>query len=108
MTPARGFALIVRFQLHDAVAAKGFDALVARTTPAIERLEPGTLAYVVHSVPDEPLARVFYELYADRAAFDAHEEQPHTRHFLAERQQYLSGVDVTFMHAEAGKVPTPR
>jgi quinol monooxygenase YgiN len=105
---SRGFALLVRFQLHDAAAAKGFDALVARTTPEIERLEPGTLAYVVHSVPGEPLTRIFYELYADRAAFDLHEEQPHTKHFLAERAQYTSGVDVTFMQAESGKGPRRR
>ena len=71
----------------------------------IERLEPGTLAYVVHSVPGEPLTRVFYELYADRAAFDVHEEQPHIKHFLAERAQYTSSVDVTFMQAESGKAP---
>ncbi len=100
---SRGFALVVHFHLHDENAAKAFDELVSRTTPEIERLEPGTLAYLVHSVPDQPLTRVFYELYADRAAFDAHEEQPHVKHFLAERRQYLSGVDVTFMQAESGK-----
>ncbi|MGI5181838.1 putative quinol monooxygenase [Dactylosporangium sp. CA-152071] len=105
---SRGFALVVRFRLHDDVAAKGFDALVARTTPEIERLEAGTLAYVVHSVPGEPLIRVFYELYADRAAFDAHEQQPHTKRFLADRAQYTSGVDVTFMQADSGKAPMPR
>ncbi|MGC4833468.1 putative quinol monooxygenase [Micromonospora vinacea] len=43
---------------------------------------------------------MFYELYADRAAFDFHEEQPHIKRLLAEREQYLSGVDVTFMQAE--------
>ncbi|WOI59693.1 putative quinol monooxygenase [Streptomyces fradiae] len=41
--------------------------------------------------------RVFYELYADRAAFDAHEAQPHTKRFLAEREQCLAGVEVTFL-----------
>jgi quinol monooxygenase YgiN len=100
---SRGFALVVHFHLHDERAATAFDDLVARTTPQIERLEPGTLAYLVHSVPDQPLTRVFYELYADRAAFDAHEGQPHVKHFLAEREQHLSGVDVTFMQAESGK-----
>ncbi|GLW30753.1 putative quinol monooxygenase [Actinoplanes regularis] len=103
----RGFGLVVRFELRDEVAVTGFDDLVARTTPEIERLEPGTLAYVVHSVPAEPLVRVFYELYADRAAFDFHEEQPHTKRFLAEREQYLSGLEVTFLQAESGKGPLP-
>lgn len=100
---SKGFALVVRFRLRDERAAKGFDELVARTVPEIERLEPATLAYVVHSVPGEPLIRVFYELYTDRAAFDFHEEQAHTRRFLAGREQYLDGVDVTFMQAELGR-----
>jgi quinol monooxygenase YgiN len=104
---SKGFGLVVRFALRDELAAEQFDALVARTTPEIAAREPGTLTYVVHTVPAEPLIRVFYELYADRAAFDAHEEQPHTRHFLAEREQYLSGVEVIFLRAESGKGPWP-
>ncbi|MEU8111534.1 antibiotic biosynthesis monooxygenase [Micromonospora sp. NPDC048947] len=100
---SRGFGLVVRFELRDETAAAEFDRLVAQAGPEIERLEPDTLAYVIHTVPTEPLVRVFYELYADRAAFDFHEEQPHIKRFLAEREQYLSGVDVTFMQAESGK-----
>ncbi|WP_033339147.1 putative quinol monooxygenase [Catenuloplanes japonicus] len=102
---SRGFGLVVRFELRDQDAADGFDALVARTTPEIERLEPDTLAYVVHTVADEPLVRVFYELYADRAGFDFHEQQPHTTHFLKEREQFLSGLSVTFLDAQSGKGP---
>ena len=102
---SRGFGLVVRFELRDRDAAAGFDALVARTTPEIERLEPDTLAYVVHTVADEPLVRVFYELYADREAFDFHERQAHTTHFLREREQYLSGLAVTFLEARSGKGP---
>jgi quinol monooxygenase YgiN len=100
---SRGFALIVRFELRDEAAAQSFDALVAQTGPEIERLEPATLAYVVHTVPDEPLVRVFYELYQDRAAFDLHEEQPHTKRFLTEREQYLNNLEVTFLSAVSGK-----
>ncbi|WP_329567617.1 putative quinol monooxygenase [Kitasatospora sp. NBC_01266] len=100
-----GFGLVVRFELRDREAAAGFDALVARTLPGIKEHEAGTLAYVVHSVPDEPDVRVFYELYADRAAFEAHERQPHTVTFLAERERYLSAVQVTFLEVEAGKGP---
>ncbi|GLW53834.1 putative quinol monooxygenase [Kitasatospora phosalacinea] len=100
-----GFGLVVRFELRDDEAAVAFDELVEHTLAGIKALEPGTLAYVVHAVPDEPNVRVFYELYADRDAFDQHEQQPHTKHFLAQREQYLSGVDVTFLSATAGKGP---
>ena len=103
-----GFGLVVRFELHDTKAATAFDELVARTAVGIKAHEPGTLVYVVHSVPDEPNVRVFYELYADRAAFEAHEEQPHTKHFLTEREQYISTFDVTFLEALGGKGPTSK
>ncbi|MET7751709.1 antibiotic biosynthesis monooxygenase, partial [Micromonospora sp. NPDC005367] len=91
------FALVVRFDLKDEDAAAGFDRLAAETLPGIQQDEPGTLVYATHRVEGEPLARVFYEVYRDRAAFDAHERQPHTLRFLSEREQYLSGVRVEFL-----------
>ncbi|RSS42903.1 antibiotic biosynthesis monooxygenase [Streptomyces sp. WAC07061] len=101
---SEGFGLVVRFSLRDQEAAKAFDELCAITLEGIKRAEPGTLTYVVHVPEGEPLVRVFYELYADRQAFDAHEAQPHTKHFLAQREQYLAGVEVTFLDVIAGKV----
>lgn len=95
------FALVVRFQLAPGSGA-AFDALVAETLPHIHAEEPGTLTYVVHTVEDDPDARVFYEVYRDRAAFDAHAAYPHTArmlqemkaHFAAEpRVEFLTPVD---------------
>lgn len=100
---AAGFALVVRFTLHDDRAARAFDELVARTLEGIRKHEGGTVVYVNHRVPDEPHVRVFYELYQDRDAFDAHERQPHTRHFLAAREEFVSKVDVTFLEQVDGK-----
>jgi quinol monooxygenase YgiN len=97
------FGLAVRFTCKDAASAEGFDALVAETVPQIRQHEPGTLVYAVHTVEDKPLQRIFYELYRDRDAFQAHESQPHTRRMLAEREQYLTGVEVDFLTLQAGK-----
>jgi quinol monooxygenase YgiN len=97
------FGLSVRFTCKDEAAAGAFDRLVDETVPAIRQHEPGTLVYTVHTVHGQPLQRIFYELYLDRDAFDAHEEQPHTRRFLAEREQYLVSVDVDFLTLHAGK-----
>ncbi len=97
----RGFALVVRFRLR-ADAGEAFDALVARTLEQIRAHEPGTLVYAVHTVPDDPALRVFYELYADRAAFEAHERQPHVRAFLAAREDHLDGVEVQVLELAAG------
>jgi len=44
----------------------------------------------VHTVEGEPGARVFYELYRDREAFQAHERQPHVVTFLGQRDQYMA------------------
>lgn len=99
-----GYALAVRFTTRDADAAAQFDALVARTIEGI-RQEPGTLVYVVHVPENEPLVRVFYELYADRDAFQAHEAQDHTKRMLSEREQYLTGTEVEFLNELTGKRP---
>lgn len=74
--------LVVRFDLRDEESAARFDALVAETVPLILEREPGTLQYAVHTVRGEPLARIFYERYADADAFAAHEAAPHTRRML--------------------------
>ncbi|MFI2620358.1 putative quinol monooxygenase [Streptomyces sp. NPDC018584] len=92
------YALHVVFELKDQAAAESFDALVAETLPGIHA-EPGTLIYTVHQPVGEPLQRVLYELYADEDAFQVHEEQPHTKRMLRDREQYLAAAPaVTFMH----------
>jgi quinol monooxygenase YgiN len=97
------FGLSVRFTCKDADSAQGFDKLVAETVTQINQHEPGTLVYAVHTVEGQPLQRIFYELYRDRAAFDAHEEQPHTRRMLADRKQFLASVEVDFLTLQVGK-----
>jgi quinol monooxygenase YgiN len=97
------FGLAVRFTCKDKASADAFDKLVAETVAQIREREPGTLVYAVHTVEGQPLQRIFYELYRDRDAFDAHETQPHTRLMLAEREQYLSGVEVDFLTLQTGK-----
>jgi quinol monooxygenase YgiN len=95
--------LSVRFTCKDTEAAAGFDRLVAETVLQISQHEPGTLVYAVHSVEGKPLERIFYELYRDRAAFDAHQEQEHVRRFLAEREQYLAAREVDRLSLLIGK-----
>lgn len=83
-----GVGLVVRFDLLDGHEG-AFDALVAETVELIRSEEPGTLAYATHREADAPSVRIFYELYRDAAAFDAHEGAPHVRRFLAERGAHL-------------------
>lgn len=83
------YGLVVRFELRDG-HEDAFDALTAETLALIRAAEPATLAYVVHRDASTDRARVFYELYRDEAAFEAHEQAPHVRRFLAEREGHLA------------------
>ncbi len=100
------FGLLVRFTCKDQASAEAFDQLVSQTIEKIREAEPGTLVYAAHRVEGQPLQRIFYELYRDRAAFDAHEEQEHTRRFLGARDDLLASVEVDFLQLQAGKGTT--
>jgi quinol monooxygenase YgiN len=97
------FGLCARFTCKDEVAAEAYDRLVAQTVEGIKAREPGTVIYACHRVDGQPLQRVFYELYRDKAAFDAHEAAPHTRRYLAERDQYLAATEVDWLTLQTGK-----
>jgi quinol monooxygenase YgiN len=91
------FSLVVRFDCLDDDAARKFDALIAELVPQIEPAEPGTLLYVTNHVEDEPLARVFFEVYRDRDAFQVHERQEHVVRFHEARAPYMAGARVEFL-----------
>ncbi|WP_040837660.1 putative quinol monooxygenase [Nocardia brevicatena] len=97
------FALVVRFELKDAVAAEAFDQLVEETAQGIAEHEPGTLVYATHTIEDAPLSRVFYEVYRDREAFEEHERQAHTRRFLDQRSNYVADFRVEFLTPATAK-----
>ncbi len=97
------FGLCVRFTCKDEASAEAYDRLVAETIEAIKTNEPGTLVYASHLVDGQPLQRILYELYSDRAAFDAHETAPHSRRYLDERDQYLASTEVDWLTLQAGK-----
>jgi quinol monooxygenase YgiN len=91
------FALVVRFDLPGASAARAFDELTAAAVPLIRAREPGTLVYETYAVEGEPLARVFYEVYRDRDAHAEHERQPHTAAFLTTVRALVAGTRVEFL-----------
>jgi len=95
--------LSVRFTCKDEASARAYDRLVAETVRGIVAHEPGTLIYAVHRVDGQPLQRLFYELYSDQAAFEAHEAAPHTRRYLVEREAYLTATDVDRLTLQTGK-----
>jgi quinol monooxygenase YgiN len=97
-----GFGLVVRFKVKPGHEA-AFDELVEQTLIGIRTAEPDTLVYASHTVEGAPGDRIFYELYRDRAAFEAHEAQPHVREFLATRADHLESFSVDFLDLLAAK-----
>jgi quinol monooxygenase YgiN len=97
------FALFVRFDLKSG-AATDFDALVDELLPLVRSREPGTLVYVCTKDAGAPeSARLFFELYRDREAFDEHERQVHVKRFLAARDEFTADVRVEFLDPFDGK-----
>jgi quinol monooxygenase YgiN len=97
------FALVVRFNLRSGTDAD-FDRLVADVTVRIRAEEPGTLLYLCHTVQGESGARVFYELYRDHEAFQAHEVAAHVKEFHAKRKPMMAGQErVEFLDRLDGK-----
>jgi quinol monooxygenase YgiN len=98
------YALVVRFDIRDDGAAREFDTLTAQAVAEITEKEPGTLVYATHVVEGEPLARVFYEVYRNRDAFQAHEDAQHVKDFHAAKNPLLVGTHrVEFLAAGPNK-----
>jgi quinol monooxygenase YgiN len=103
------FGLVVRFDLK-AGTGEQFDALTRDVVAAIKEAELGTLIYACHAVEGDADARIFYELYRNRAAFDEHERAEHVNRFHEKKAQYLAGEPrVEFFNLHVGKgVPEPQ
>ncbi|MER6979930.1 putative quinol monooxygenase [Streptomyces carpinensis] len=95
-------ALCVRFTLRGG-ADEAFDELVRQAAAAVLEHEPGALVYACSEVEGAPNQRLFFELYADRAAFDEHGCQPHVRHFLSESKKYAERTEIDRLRPYAGK-----
>jgi quinol monooxygenase YgiN len=71
-------------------AAKGkgdaLAALLVEQATAVRAAEPGCLVYRPHRSTKDPDAFLFYEIYADEAAFDAHKKAPHLAAFRKRRE----------------------
>ena len=105
----RLYGRIAIYTLLDA-GADEFDRLAGHVVEQVRTGEPGTLAYVVHGVPSAPLQRILYQLYADRAAYDAHQERPYVADFETRRLPLVLATNVIELGVRQAKVAavTPR
>ena len=72
-------------------AAKGkgdaLAALLVEQAAAVRAAEPGCLVYRPHRSTQDPDVFLFYEMYQDEAALDAHRQAPHLLAFRERRQR---------------------
>jgi quinol monooxygenase YgiN len=82
------------------------DALVEALQAAIDNAdtEDGTLIYILHTDPKDPDAVLFYELYADQAAFEAHGSSDRFKEIGASLRDLAGGrPELTFLTPVIGK-----
>jgi len=89
----RLYGRIAIYTLLDA-GADEFDRLAGQVVEQVRTGEPDTLAYVVHGVPSAPLQRILYQLYADRAAYDRHQERSYVAEFESRRRPLVLATNV--------------
>lgn len=85
-----------------------FDALAERVVEEVRMHEPDALVYAVHSVPNAPMQRIFYEVYRDQTAYEEHKRHPYIHRFDVERARYVLATNVIELGTQQAKVsPLP-
>lgn len=68
-----------------------FEAAGKEMIATVKTSEPGTLAYVLHKNTKDPTEFIYYEVYQDQAAFEAHGKTDHMRAFGGKIATLLAG-----------------
>jgi quinol monooxygenase YgiN len=103
------FGLIAIYTLVEG-GGDDFDRLAEQTVEAVKRHEPDTLLFVVHTVPNAPLQRIFYEVYRDRMAYNDHRLQPEVEDFFAKHRPYVLAtnvIELDLTYAKVTALPSP-
>ena len=100
---ARLVGQIVIFTLLDS-SVPVFDAMIGSVTEQVRAGEPGTLVFIVHAVPSAPQQRILYEVYRDRDAYQAHQQQPYLMRFEQDRREHVLATNVIELSLQPAKV----
>ena len=80
--------IIARVTMQEGKETEALEVLRTMAA-AVQSEEPGALAYVIHRPKDNPLEIVFFEAYADDAAFQTHMQTPHMGAFRSAIGQFF-------------------
>jgi len=90
------YVLVVDFVVKpEHVAA--FTAEIVKNARASRETEPGCRQFDVCVAPDDPAKIVLYEVYDDKAAFEAHLKAPHFLAFKPKLEAWLAENKVRFL-----------
>jgi len=78
-----------------------FMAECLKNGKAARETEPGCRQFDIVVDATDPTKAMLYEVYADEAAFEAHQQTPHFKHYLANALQYLESRERTFYRRAA-------
>ncbi len=95
------YVVTVEFKIHRAHLAAFMPLMLENAMLSRER-EPGCRQFDVCSDPETPTLVFLYELYDDRAAFDAHLASDHFRRFDAAVREMLEAKSVRAFERIAG------
>jgi quinol monooxygenase YgiN len=103
----RLYGLIAIYTLAEGREAE-FDALAEQVVDEVRVSEPDALVYAVHSVPNAPMQRIFYEVYRDRMAYEEHKRHPYIQRFDVDRSPYVLATNVIELGTQQAKLsPLP-
>lgn len=88
LDPATAITQTAAFNINPERETEALE-LVRTLTQAVEENEPGVLAYIAHRSQQDPNRLVFFEVYADAEALQAHSQAPHLAPL---RQAFGAGV----------------
>jgi quinol monooxygenase YgiN len=103
----RLYGLIAIYTLAEGCEEE-FDALAEKVVAEVRASEPDALVYAVHSVPNAPMQRIFYEVYRDRTAYEEHKRHVYIQRFDVERGPYVLATNVIELGTQQAKLsPLP-
>ena len=62
------------------------------------------MIFAVHTVPNAPGQRIFYEIYRDRMAYKEHRQRPQVEDFFAKHRPYVLATNVIELDLQYAKV----
>lgn len=83
------FVLVVDFEVKPENLDR-FHQLIAENARKSVANEPGCRQFDVMRAEDDPSRITLYEVYDDKAAFDAHAKMPHVAAFFAEARPMIA------------------